>query len=270
MYGLGFGAFRHAMIGSLGGGANGALTTAWITATGETDTTIISALNTLETDLTTYGLTAKMKALYPFVGGTAAKHKFNFMDARDLDVAYRLVFSGGWTHSSTGALPNGTNAYADTKFNASTDLTSTSPYGTNVGISYYSRTNSNGTEVEMGSDVNLLMEIRTAGTTYARAGQAGVNSFSDANSLGFYDANRLNNTTEQVYKNGVLKNTSTISVTSYINRNVFLGAFNQGTPTFYTTKECSFARIGDGLSDTEASNLYTAIQAFQTTLSRQV
>ena len=84
----------------------GALTTAWIAATGETDTTIISALNTLETDLTTYGLTAKIKALYPMVGGTAAKHKFNFMDARDTDAAYRLTFNGGWTHSSTGALPN--------------------------------------------------------------------------------------------------------------------------------------------------------------------
>ena len=114
----------------------GALTTAWIAATSETDTTIISALNTLETDLTTYGLTSKMKALYPMVGGTAAKHKFNFMDSRDLDAAFRLTFNGGWTHSSTGALPNGTNAFADTFLKPSITLSQN-----NCGFSYYSRTN---------------------------------------------------------------------------------------------------------------------------------
>jgi hypothetical protein len=41
-------------------------------------------------------------------------------------------------------------------------------------------------------------------------------------------------------------------------------------PQFYSTKECAFASIGDGLTDTEAGNLYTAVQAYQTTLGRQV
>ena len=117
------------------GPSYGTLTTAWIAATGETDLTILGALNTLETDLTTYGLTSKIKALYPFVGGTASKHKFNFMDARDLDAAFRLVFSGGWTHASTGITPNGTNAFANTKFNDNS-LTLNDAH-----ISIYSRTN---------------------------------------------------------------------------------------------------------------------------------
>jgi hypothetical protein len=52
-----------------------------------------------------------MKALYPFVGGTAAKHKFNFMDARDLDAAFRLVFSGGVTHSTNGVQFGGVNGW---------------------------------------------------------------------------------------------------------------------------------------------------------------
>ena len=41
-------------------------------------------------------------------------------------------------------------------------------------------------------------------------------------------------------------------------------------PVFFSSKECAFASIGDGLTDTQASNFYTAVQAFQTTLSRQV
>jgi hypothetical protein len=39
---------------------------------------------------------------------------------------------------------------------------------------------------------------------------------------------------------------------------------------YYTDRECAFASIGDGLTDTEAANFYTAVQAYQTTLSRQV
>ena len=38
----------------------------------------------------------------------------------------------------------------------------------------------------------------------------------------------------------------------------------------YSAKECAFASIGDGLTDTEAANFYTAVQTFQTTLSRNV
>ena len=56
-----------------------------------------------------------MKALYPFVGGTATSHKFNLKDPRDLDAAFRLQFNGGWTHNSNGVTPNGTNGYADNK-----------------------------------------------------------------------------------------------------------------------------------------------------------
>ena len=43
-----------------------------------------------------------------------------------------------------------------------------------------------------------------------------------------------------------------------------------GTPSGYTTKQCAFASIGSGLTDTEAANFYTAVQAFQTTLGRNV
>jgi hypothetical protein len=38
----------------------------------------------------------------------------------------------------------------------------------------------------------------------------------------------------------------------------------------YFNNEIAFSSIGDGLTDTEAANFYTAVQAYQTTLSRQV
>jgi len=38
----------------------------------------------------------------------------------------------------------------------------------------------------------------------------------------------------------------------------------------FSDREYNFASIGDGLTDTEASDFYDAVQAFQTTLSRNV
>ena len=51
---------------------------------------------------------------------------------------------------------------------------------------------------------------------------------------------------------------------------IYLGAANVGFPTWYSNKECAFSSIGDGLTDTDVSNLYTAVQTFQTSLSRNV
>ena len=153
-----------------GGAGTDADAQAFITAAAITDATQQSAINTLVVDLKTYGIWTKMKAMYPFVGGTASAHKFNLKDPRDLNAAFRLVFSGGWTHNSNGALPNGTNGYADTFLTPSTSLLQNSSH-----ISYYSRTQSNGTEVEIGSstgfsagDTGSLIEIRTSNITYYR------------------------------------------------------------------------------------------------------
>jgi hypothetical protein len=249
------------------GGGNGALTTAWITATGETDTTIISALNTLETDLTTYGLTAKIKALYPMVGGTAAKHKFNFLDARDLDAAYRLVFSGGITHSSTGMLFNGTNGTANTKlFNASVlGLNSTH-------VSLYNRTNNTTSCIDIsntGSSFNFTPEmyISFGGTAYFTVNQGTNSTITNSNAIGLHLITRINSTTEKLFKAGSLLLSSARPSSGQANGSITISGRGG---SFWSNREYAFASIGDGLTDGEATNLYTAVQAFQTTLSRQV
>jgi hypothetical protein len=238
------------------------LTTAWITATGETDATIISALTTLESDMATYGLTSKMKALYPMVGGTAAKHKFNFMDARDLDAAYRLVFNGGWTHSSTGALPNGTNAYADTKLNTSTVLSISSAH-----ISHYARTTPNGGVLMANDSLDCILQL-SGGLLYGSLAAAFSQTAQAANAA-FYMVNRPNGTNQKLIRNSTILLNDSKTSTSFSNKNILLGAYNSG-PAFPSNAEVAFSSIGDGLTDTEAANFYTAVQAFQTTLSRQV
>ena len=107
---------------------------AFFTASGLTGATELNAVNQLVLDLKGYGIWTKMKAIYPFVGGTAALHKWNLKDPQDTNAAFRLVFTGGWTHSSTGALPNSTNAFANTYLDSAT-------IGSTGSLGYYSRTN---------------------------------------------------------------------------------------------------------------------------------
>jgi hypothetical protein len=64
------------------------LTTAWIAATSETNTTILNALNTFEAGLIANSLTGKFNALYPFVGGTSGKHSLNFIDTTTFQISF--------------------------------------------------------------------------------------------------------------------------------------------------------------------------------------
>jgi len=243
---------------------------AFITAAAITDNTQQNAINTLVLDLKGYSIWTKFKAIYPIVGGTASQHKYNLKDPRDLDAAFRLTFATGWTHSANGMTP--LNAFANTYFNPTTGFS----VNDNVHLSYYSRTNVNTTQIEIGSAISavgpyLLLEIRTSGITYFIMNAGGsYATASDTDSRAFYIGNRIG-TSEKGFRN----NTNVVSRTSVAalrpNFNIYLGAFNSGgTASTFTTKQCAFASIGDGLTDTEAANFYTAVQAFQTTLGRQV
>jgi len=247
-------------------------TNAFLFSTQITDNTIQTATNTLVTDLKTAGVFTKMKAIYPMVGGTATTHKFNLANAQDTDAAYRLVFTGGWTHSSNGALPNGTNAYANTFLTPSTAYSVAS----SGHMSYYSRTDSNGAnEREMGvltSTIYSDLGLRYSGNLYMRWGETGApTQVASPNSLGFYVASRTTSTSQKIFKNGTQALISGNLAAGLPSVPFFIGCLNfNSSPTFYTAKQCAFASIGDGLSDAEALAFYNAVQTFNTTLARQV
>jgi hypothetical protein len=243
---------------------------AFITAAGITDATQQSAINTLVTDLKGYGIWTKMKAIYPFVGGTSSTHKWNLKDPRDLDAAFRLVFSGGITHSSSGVVGNAVNGYANTFLVPSTSLSLNSSH-----LSYYSRSNISELASEIGSNnlaTNRLQITIDYSSVNYNAVNNGVSSFSyGGNKNGFFIASRTSSTQFKSYRNSTTLDTRTISSDGLNTYSISILAVNQaGTIDQYNRKQCAFASIGDGLTDTEAANLYTAVQAYQTTLSRNV
>jgi hypothetical protein len=245
-------------------------TTAFAAATGITDTTILNALNTFDTGLISNGLDTKMKALYPFVGGTANTHKYNFMDARDLDVAYRLAFNGGWVHSANGIQGNGTNTYANTFLNENVVITANSEH-----MAIYSRTDANGTYCDIGLASTMVptcifSKYANNFNAFMNNGTANIDPAVNT-SLGLFIATRNNSSTINAFNKNV-KTSSNLTFSTLNNWNVYVGALNRNNTVteFFTPRQYAFSSIGNGLSDTDASTLYTLVQAFQTSLSRAV
>ena len=79
------------------------------------------------------------------------------------------------------------------------------------------------------------------------------------------------NTSNIQYYNRSTKVVDSAQTNAMSTNSIFISAQNSfaGT-TRYNDRQVAFATIGDGLTPTEASNLYTRVQAFQTTLNRQV
>jgi len=242
---------------------------AFLAAAAITDSTITSAICTLVTTMKADGTWAKMSAIYPMVGGTATTHKFNLKNPADTNAAFRLLFSGGWVHSANGALPNGTNCFANTFLIPSTALTLNSH---SFGI--YSRTNDvTGTRV-YGAFVTTTATIlhnNLSSGNFISGGVGNSITYTANPSTSLLMASRTSNTLLTAYRGGVPLGTNIVAVASIPNVNFYFGARNDsGTANFFTTHQLAFAFIGSGLNSTEAAALYTSIQAFQTTLGRQV
>jgi hypothetical protein len=244
---------------------------AFVSAAELTSQTQANAVNTLVIGMKAQGLWTKMKAVYPMVGGTASAHKFNLKDPRDLNAAFRLTFSGTWTHSSTGALPNGSNAYADTFLNASTSLTTPSH------LSYYTRTNANtgSDQIDIGtSNFWLSLWYKASGLNNLLARNQSVTVLLDGgvvtDSRGFGLTTKIG-TTAKIFKNATQLASATDIGITYPNTTIYIGAANfANTPNLYSNRQCSFSSIGNGLTDGESNTLYTLVQSFQTTLGRSV
>lgn len=238
------------------------------------------AIVNLVRSLKRVGLWSKMKAIYPFVGGTASSHKWNLKDPRDVDAAFRLTFAGGWTHSSTGATPNGTNGYADTYIKPNNVVGLNSNHA-----SFYSRTNASGGR-ELGCSDNAVNELpifalilrngsnRSLWVSPDYNASAGRVDYANTDSTGYYIGSRTANNASEGYKNGTSQHTNTNahSQTALPSlNNIVLSAYKYYIGVGeYSTKECAFATIGDGLTDTDASNLYNIVDLYQRRLGRAV
>ena len=250
-------------------------------ATGISNNQIKDAIYRLCIDLKMAGIFTKCNAIYPFVGGTATTHRFNLIDPRDLNAAFRLQFFGGGTHSANGYQPNGTNGYANTFLSPQGNQSLTSGH-----FSIYSRTSIASISQFGGSGVRNQTTSLGAQLCLRRLDNARfcvmwdentggvVVGTTETNAQGFYLNSRIANNNLVYYKNGssIGSNTTAQTASSLSSFNYYLAAINESNAigATYDNKQIAFSSIGAGLTSTEAATYNSIVNNFQVTLNRNV
>lgn len=238
------------------------------TAGGTLSTTEKNATNQLVLDMKAAGIWTSMRAVYPMVGASAAACAQNLKSS-----SFTGTFSSGWTFASTGVTGNGTSAYMNTGYNPSLDADITI---NNFHHSVYINNGVVGNCIQgcytaAGGETDILPVY--GGAMYAMINQAsGSLSVSNTTRIGHFIGSRYQLNSIQYYlsESQLLTTTSTPAALKN-NLNYYIGLLNDnGTPTFGNASRIALSTLGQGLSPTQASNFYTAVQAFQTTLSRNV
>ena len=241
---------------------------AFITATGISGTNA-TAINQLVIDLKNASIWTKMKAVYPIIGGTATSHKYNLINPADTNAAYRLVFSGGLTHSSSGVLGGGVNGLADTFLDPTTALTQTNCH---ISANIYTNTFTGSSKVHILSDNSSTpMGLLAVSSTSERSsmGSTILNTTVTASThRGFWATSRNSTGTNGVsylIALGTILNYTSSS--SFASANIKLFGATSGAAG-YSNFGYSFFTIGDALTNTELTALKTAQTTYQTTLAR--
>lgn len=249
---------------------------AFFTATSMSNSTVENAVNQLCLDLKSYGLFSLLKFLNPVASDgvnqtRAQQHQYNLINT----ATYLTTFTGSPTHSANGILWNGTTSYADFGWNTSVEFTNTAGF---MGLYCRSHANVSG-EYDVANDnagsTNATVIIPTYSTN-AYYGLFGSSSYPNASNpvgTGFYNTSAG----PSLFALETCKNGSTVLSTTdamvYENSNLFWGACNHtGTGAIrFSTAEHAMLMAGQVPFDgTQCANLYTAVQAYQTALGRQV
>lgn len=226
-----------------------------------------NAINDFFVGLKDDGVYNKIYAMYLPIWSNAANNKWNLIDPRDLDAAFRLSFFGGITHDSFGFKGNGTNGYANTHINYLNEGYDVANYhasmyinnDSNVGIDYGADVSPGTTQFYFTSKTSLVSDRSVFRT------ESGL-SVLDPNSLGYYIGNRQSLNVKQVWKNNsIIASSTNTAGESFQNFEATLGALNRdGTPSFYSGKRFAFFTAGEGLSNTESNNLYSRVSTLMT------
>ena len=193
-------------------------------------------------------------AVYGVVGGTAASHKWNWKDLRDVDAAFRLSFGAGTIHSSTGALA--------TTNNTNTFLNPNGIFTTNIHMSYYSGTNANplinvadmgfygGSAAALYISIKRQNGINTGYSAFAE-NASGVLTAYLGRSDGYFIGNRESNSLSYFLgRGGIMLTKSTVPGGTVPNGNIAIMG-NAGTSITISPRECRLATIGFGFTSLE-------------------
>ena len=241
-----------------------------VTAAGGTLTTPEkNAVNTLTLSLKSDGIWNSLLAVYPYAGGSAASCSRNLKSA-----SYGGTFFGGWTYSSLGAKPNGTNAYFNTTIAGYPELVNEKYISMSTYVNEFIET----PRAQMGAigannTFNLIapkLDSATLGR-YVATGNNTATMVTDATAIkGFLGVSRISLTDFRYYKGNVgTLSTLAAGAGGYIYP-IVMGAFGGygGTIGNFDNARIAFGHISNGLNDTQMVALANSVIAYNTTLGR--
>jgi len=208
-------------------------------------------------------------AIYLFHGGTSGNAKWNLCNVADTNAAFRLSFSGGWTFNGGGALPNGTNGYANTWWDTLANCGAK-----RISLGGYTRT--------AGASGTMMHGTWDLDATTARVYHFAHNPLFNVGSIssgasGFntrFHAMYMNASEFRYIANGSsVYNTASANL-SLINKPLYLGARNNNgaSVNLYTDKQLSFYYMTGKveLSQADVLNLNTVVDQLMLDLGRNV
>jgi hypothetical protein len=237
---------------------------AFIAAVGTLTTPQQTAINNLVVGLKANGTWAKQFAIYPFIGGTAAAHKWNLKNPLDSDAAYRLLFVGASHQHTANGYKNTSataNSGADSRLNPFIAQTIT-----NASYSVYSRTDgAQDSRALRANDGTYRVQLSikwSDGSTYLDIGdQASGESVSLATTaaLGLFQVSRSGSA--QLFATPFASGSSISTAPALPNTNIVISSdpFGGGF-----TREIAYATIGQGLTLAEMNADLATINAYQT------
>jgi len=236
-----------------------------------TGSALWTSIDTFVKELKSNAILTKMKAIYPFIGGTAIQHKWNLINPLDTDAAYRLTFFGSIVHDEFGMKGNVSNSYANTNafHNAVFTLNSES-FGTYQGAALMGEYNTIGcydgtygshiiTDFDGTQSVTRSQSIRTGGDRPR---------FAVMSSEAMHLINRNSSAEYRVRKRDQVL-TIVKQATGLINLPMFIGARRDaGGVNYYSPHKIGFSFLADGLSIAEEDAFVILVNQLQTDLKR--
>ena len=230
------------------------------------DNCVIAIKTALGLALGSVTLPNRMKFWYPRIGGTATRHKYNAVDP----TTFVGTYAGTFTHDGAGDDPNGVNAYFDT------DCTLNQFNETDITFMMFIKEDSNGTYADCGCVAGGVGELlfyprRNTNQLQTRLTCQSESTDTNTSSLGFFAMTRNDANNFRTYKDGsVLEtNANTSSPPNSLKIKEYTTSLgNDSTHVFYSPRRHTHFMGLDGVTDTEAQDIYNAIANLELALNR--
>jgi len=246
----------------------------FLDATGITDVDTIAALDgILVPGLINLGW-SRFKAVWPFMGGLHNTIKYNLIDPRDLDAAFRLTAFSSPTVTFNGIQGNGTSQYYRTHLIPTLVIASATSYSQSI---YSNSVVISRAQSEIGSVTQSnLVFIATKwsdNNTYFDNGNTPNNRVivNNAGQTGLILGSRVANNDSRGFSRGVqIGSTQAIIAGGLTSHDLYLLAYNNGgsTTESFSNRALQFAHVGEGMTAAEVAVFNNIVHDTQVALAR--